>query len=63
MTRTYLEEDVRLIQKYFPGARAVALRTPFDLTTPEDRLALQADTFRPEPQNRWYGDLLWTRSA
>jgi hypothetical protein len=61
MIRTHLEEDLQLIQKYFPGARAVTLHTPFDLTTPEDRLALMADTFREEPKSRWYGGLLWTR--
>lgn len=62
MIRAHLEEDLQLIQKYFPGARAVTLRTPFDLTTPEDRLTLLADTFREEPPKaRWYGGLLWTR--
>lgn len=60
MRREYLEEDLRLIRKYFPGARAVALRTPFDLT-PKKRPAL-ADTFRELPASeRWYGDLLWNR--
>jgi hypothetical protein len=33
MRRVYLEEDVQLIRKYFPGAKTVALRTPFDLTS------------------------------
>lgn len=32
--RTYLEEDILQIQRYFPGARPVALRTPFDLSEP-----------------------------
>ena len=31
-TRQYLHEDLAQIQRYFPGARRVALRTPFDLT-------------------------------
>lgn len=60
MRREYLEEDLRLIRKYFPGARAVALRTPFDLT-PKGRPVL-ADTFRELPtDDHWYGDLLWKR--
>lgn len=61
MQREYLEEDLTLIGKYFPGARAVALRTPFDLT-PKDRWSLQEDAFRQEPGGgRWYGDLAWNR--
>jgi hypothetical protein len=32
MNPTYLEEDIQLIQKYFPGARRTTVRTPFDLT-------------------------------
>ena len=28
----YLTEDLAQIQRYFPGAKPVALRTPFDLT-------------------------------
>lgn len=63
MLRTHLEEDLSLIEKYFPGARAVTMHTPFDLTEPKERQAMQADTFRAQPQTRWYGDLLWTRSA
>lgn len=62
---TYLEEDVAQIRRYFPGARAVALRTPFDLTerpgAPAPRSVL-ADTFiADEPHGLRYGDLLWTR--
>ena len=42
--RTYLEEDLRLIRKYFPGAQTIALRTPFDLTiAPQDPWELRAD--------------------
>lgn len=37
MRRTYLEEDLELIRKYFPGARVSKLRTPFDLTEPTRR--------------------------
>ena len=29
MQRMHLEEDLELIEKYFPGAKAVALSTPF----------------------------------
>jgi len=28
--QTYLEEDLALICRYFPGARTVALHTPFE---------------------------------
>jgi hypothetical protein len=38
MQRAYLEEDLSLIQKYFPGARSVRLRTPFDITDKPARL-------------------------
>lgn len=63
MIRAHLEEDLQLIEKYFPGAHAVSIRTPFDLSEPKDRSRLQADTFKAQPQNRWYGDLLWNRSV
>lgn len=64
MQREYLEEDLRLIQKYFPGAKPVALRTPFDLTPrgggrPVGQPSVEPDSFRAPNQNRWYGDLLW----
>jgi hypothetical protein len=45
MSRTYLEEDMHLIQRYFPGARGIALQTPFDLTDKPAKLRLHADTF------------------
>ena len=65
MNRTYLEEDLHLIQKYFPGARPVApLRTPFDLTDKPARAQAisPSDTFRDdEPSGRWYGDVAWSR--
>ncbi len=35
--RQYLTEDMLQIQRYFPGAKPVALRTPFDLTPPPKR--------------------------
>ncbi|QQS18053.1 hypothetical protein IPL68_05410 [Candidatus Saccharibacteria bacterium] len=31
-TRQYLHEDLAQIRRYFPGARAVTLKTPFDVT-------------------------------
>jgi len=60
--RVYLEEDLDLIRKYFPGAKAVALHTPFDLTVPlsEYPWKLRADTVSEESA-AWYGDLLWNR--
>jgi len=63
MQRAYLEEDVRLIRKYFPGAKSVALHTPFDLTTmpEEDPWKLRADSYSEESENQWHGDLLWNQ--
>lgn len=70
MQREYLEEDLRLIRAYFPGARTVALRTPFDITQglrPSDLTAKghrgsTEEAYRQEPGGgRWYGDLLWSR--
>lgn len=63
MKRAYLEEDLELILKYFPGAKAVTLRTPFDLTQRGERLPrLAADSFREgtdtEPGS-WHGGVLW----
>jgi hypothetical protein len=63
MKRTYLEEDTRLIQKYFPGARSISLRTPFDLTDqPEPRLRRVPDTLRgiTSQYRGQSGDTLWT---
>jgi hypothetical protein len=60
MNRAYLEEDVRLIRKYFPGARAVALRTPFDLSKPPSPWQRRVESFQAdEIAQEWYGDLLW----
>lgn len=57
--RQYLVEDLAQIQRYFPGAKPVALRTPFDLTPPRQRLI--ADVFRSETASRhWGGVLKWT---
>lgn len=56
--KTYLEEDLALIRKFFPGAKAVTLRTPFDLTVaPKDPWKLRIDDIDKElPQ---YGDPVW----
>jgi hypothetical protein len=64
MRRVYLEEDIQLIRKYFPGAKAVALHTPFDLTTApeEDPWKLRSDNAQDETTNAtWYGDLSWNQ--
>ncbi|MEO6760892.1 MAG: hypothetical protein ABI220_00750 [Candidatus Saccharimonadales bacterium] len=63
MKRTYLEEDLHLIQKYFPGAKTVSLHTPFDLTDkPADGHGAAADLYHDsQPGSHWYGDLAWNR--
>jgi hypothetical protein len=60
MTRYYLTEDITQIQRYFPGARPVALRTPFGIT-PRPRRHIN-DLFRSEEPltNDWLGALRWT---
>jgi hypothetical protein len=64
MLRAFLEEDLRLIQKYFPGAETVALRTPFDLTTQPRRARTRQvfDSFRDdqEPGQGLRGEIAWT---
>lgn len=63
MKRTYLEEDLNLIRSYFPGARTVNLRTPFDLTERGRRLPrLASDTFHEarNPHETWSGGASWT---
>jgi hypothetical protein len=62
MQREYLTEDLRLIQKYFPGARTVAMRTPFDLT-PKPRPVAPDITMPDEApaDGRWHGDWVWNR--
>ncbi|HSX30830.1 MAG TPA: hypothetical protein VLE99_02845 [Candidatus Saccharimonadales bacterium] len=62
MKRTYLEEDMELIQKYFPGARSVALRTPFDLTQRGARIPRLAPGSFHDPgavRTSWKGGVLW----
>jgi hypothetical protein len=63
MKRTYLEEDIHLIQKYFPGARRSTIRTPFDLTDhpihPRQALTDATGDVFESPQS-WLGGTLWT---
>lgn len=62
MKRTYLEEDLDLIRKYFPGAKAVSVRTPFDLTRSVRRLPrLDPASFHDTdgPRSGWRGGVLW----
>jgi hypothetical protein len=62
MKRAYLEEDLELIRKYFPGAKTVALRTPFDLTPRGRRLLrLRIDNTPEEggPRRGLQGGVLW----
>lgn len=59
--RQYLTEDVEQIRRYFPGARTVSLRTPFDLTPKAGRAAV--DIFRaeePDIQSWREGVFGWT---
>jgi hypothetical protein len=57
----YLEEDLRLIRKYFPGAQTVALRTPFDLSSsPQDPWELRIDNCN-SPSESPRGDMVWSR--
>jgi hypothetical protein len=61
--RAYLQEDMQLIRHYFPGAKTVALRTPFELTVEpaKDPWELLADDCDEAPEPRAQGDLLWNR--
>ena len=65
MNRAYLEEDLGLVSRYFPGARSAILRTPFDLSVgPVDRAALLRDDTLVGEQDYthpdWQGSLLGT---
>jgi len=62
MKRTYLEEDLELIKRYFPGAKRTTIRTPFDLSEPKRHLPrISADSYREAdwPKARWIGGVLW----
>lgn len=62
MERAYLEEDIQLIQRYFPGAKTVNLRTPFDIrVSGHPRTGIRQAACRPEKRGRWFGDLVWER--
>lgn len=58
-TRHYLEEDMAQIKRYFPGARAVALHTPFDLTERPHRPRLDMAQAAAELPAAWQGRLRW----
>lgn len=63
MKRVYLEEDIELIRHYFPGAKTVTLRTPFDLTVRSPAPRLAHDSFHDDelsPPSGWRGGVLWT---
>ena len=62
MKRTYLEEDIELIQKYFPGAKAVTVRTPFDLSHDGRRQPRTSESFHDADDLRgsWQRSVLWT---
>jgi len=61
--RAYLHEDIRLIRRYFPGAKTVALRTPFDLTVEPagDPWELLVDDYHETPETQLQEKLLWNR--
>ncbi len=61
MKRVYLEEDLDLIRKYFPGARAVSVRTPFDPEQNRRRRPRLPATFHDADDLRvwWQGGALW----
>jgi hypothetical protein len=61
--RAYLQEDLQLIRRYFPGAKTVALRTPFELTIEpaKDPWELLTDDRDQLSETRLQGDLLWNR--
>ena len=53
----YLTEDLAQIQRYFPGAKPVALRTPFDLTKQPRKLRI------PDSIDRQSGHILTSRHS
>lgn len=59
MTRHYLTEDIEQIKRYFPGARAIALHTPFDLTPKPRRRVIDMFKTEEEPTASWQGVLRW----
>lgn len=61
MTRVYLEEDLSLIRKYFPGAAVTTLTTPFDLNLYEDPWVLRADDRDEFFEPKWLNQALSSR--
>lgn len=60
MERHYLEEDLQMIQRYFPGAKTVNLRTPFDIRVFNNpRIAAEPDAYRAPKRGRWLGSVAW----
>ena len=59
MIRAHLEEDVQLIQRYFPGAKVVALRTPFDLSSPVNPWKHLKDNEKTAQAQQW-GAVQWS---
>ena len=57
--RHYLSEDIEQIQRFFPGAEPIVMRTPFDIDIrPRGQFA---DIFRAEkPTRQWRGVVRWT---
>ena len=60
MTRVYLQEDLRLIRKYFPGAKTVPLSTPFDLSIYEDPWLLRSDDRDEFAEPKWHSEAFWS---
>lgn len=64
MKRFHLEEDLELIQKYFPGAKAVTVRTPFGRMHTRNHVPrLEVDSFHEtasNPHEGWTRGILWT---
>lgn len=61
MIRHYLTEDVEQIQRYFPGAQAVVIRTPFDITPKQKRIITDLFCTDETTNDSWQGrELQWT---
>lgn len=58
MSRHYLTEDIAQIKRYFPGARTVALCTPFDITRPTNTNP-QVISEPTDTTNPWLALLDW----
>jgi len=59
-SRHYLQEDIAQIRRYFPGAKPVALVTPFDLTPKQPRTPISLLQVSEQPNENWgKGVLQW----